>query len=122
MADSARFKLLVHDESGPREFELGPDPAVIGRSPENTIQINHGSISRRHCEVRFPPEGVEFRDLDSANGTWVNGERITKCKCGRPIYFIKTRTGKKMPVDYESRETHFAHCPDAGEFRKERRK
>ena len=47
-----------------------------------------------------------------------NGERITTCKCGRPIYFVKMKSGRPMPVDYETRETHFAHCPDGNQFRK----
>jgi len=76
MADSSRYKLIVHEEGGTREFELGPEPAVIGRSQENAVQINHSSISRQHSEIRCSPDGIEVRDLGSSNGTLVNGEKI----------------------------------------------
>lgn len=93
MAEAAQYKLIVHEESGTRELELGPNPAVVGRSSENTVQIQHGSISRRHCEIRFSPEGVELRDLNSSNGTRVNGERISRqgVKPGDEIHFGQIR-------------------------------
>ncbi len=89
MANTSRYKLIVQDESGFREFALGPDPAVVGRSPENTVCIDHGSISRRHSEFRFSPEGVEVRDLSSSNGTFVNGKKIDRqiVKMGDEVKF-----------------------------------
>jgi pSer/pThr/pTyr-binding forkhead associated (FHA) protein len=33
-------------------------------------------VSRRHCLIRVGPEGVELRDLESRNGTYVNGRRV----------------------------------------------
>lgn len=50
----------------------------IGRSPENDLQVADGLVSRRHAEIR--QEGGQWvaYDLDSMNGTFVNGERISK--------------------------------------------
>lgn len=59
-----------------RRFEL-PDhePQLLGRSSE-ALPISDNAISRRHAELT-PDEGLWFiRDLQSQNGTYVNGVRI----------------------------------------------
>ncbi|NJM34955.1 MAG: FHA domain-containing protein [Rhodomicrobium sp.] len=50
----------------------------IGRDPARCdIVIQDPTISRLHAELYFfPGEGVKIRDLGSANGTYINGERI----------------------------------------------
>lgn len=49
----------------------------IGRGEDCDLCIPHGSISRRHAELRATPEGGwRLVDLDSKNGTFVNGARI----------------------------------------------
>ncbi len=61
-----------------REFELTEATLTIGRSPENTIAVGSGRASRRHAEVRHDPGGYLIVDLESANGTLVNGTRINE--------------------------------------------
>ena len=78
MAHTTRYTLIIHGDDGPLSFDVGPDAVVVGRATDNAVCVNHASISRRHCEVRFSPEGVELRDLGSSNGTFVNGERIDR--------------------------------------------
>ncbi len=47
---------------------------VIGRGAEADVQVHDSGVSRRHCEVRLGPEGAaELVDLQSTNGTTVNG-------------------------------------------------
>jgi pSer/pThr/pTyr-binding forkhead associated (FHA) protein len=41
------------------------------------VVINDSNVSRRHAEVWRTSEGVAIRDLQSTNGTFVNGHRIT---------------------------------------------
>jgi hypothetical protein len=54
--------------------ELGDEPVVIGRLPECTVTINDPNVSRRHAEVRRAEDGTAVvRDLQSTNGTRVNG-------------------------------------------------
>ncbi|MHC4996021.1 MAG: ATP-binding protein [Planctomycetota bacterium] len=73
--------LILNVIKGPdkgRKFEL-PDnePQQIGRSSES-LPLTDPTISRRHCELT-PDEGRwRINDLKSANGTYVNGTRITK--------------------------------------------
>ena len=52
-------------------------PLVIGRSPDIDVVINDSNVSRRHAEVWRTNEGVAMRDLESTNGTYVNGHRIS---------------------------------------------
>jgi pSer/pThr/pTyr-binding forkhead associated (FHA) protein len=53
-------------------------PVTIGRLPDNAIVIDNSAVSSHH--VRVAREGPQFmvEDLGSTNGTFVNGEKITK--------------------------------------------
>ena len=50
---------------------------MIGRSPENTMQLEDPSVSGRHAQLEQIGEEYQLTDLDSTNGTRVNGELIT---------------------------------------------
>jgi ABC transport system ATP-binding/permease protein len=50
--------------------------AFIGRDNTNQVVLDHPSISRRHAEISRQGNGFALRDLGSANGTFVNGQRI----------------------------------------------
>ena len=61
-----------------KNFRLTDDPVIIGRHPECSIQIDDGSVSRHHAQVTSV-DGVWFlEDLESRNGTYLNGEAIQK--------------------------------------------
>jgi pSer/pThr/pTyr-binding forkhead associated (FHA) protein len=52
---------------------------IIGRSAECAIRVVDDKVSRRHAKI-WERSGVVFiRDLNSRNGTFVNGERVTRC-------------------------------------------
>lgn len=48
----------------------------IGRTPDNGLSLPHPLVSRRHAELRLGPEGAILTDLGSANGTFVDGNRL----------------------------------------------
>jgi hypothetical protein len=48
----------------------------VGRHPDNDFTIEHSTISSVHCEMVLKDSGVTLRDLESTNGTFVNGERV----------------------------------------------
>ncbi|WP_229706006.1 FHA domain-containing protein [Micromonospora sonchi] len=71
---------LLTVASGPMRgvgFRLRRQPQVIGRDPAVDIVVYDPHLSRRHAEIRLADEGVALADLDSTNGTWVNGGRTS---------------------------------------------
>ena len=59
-----------------KSITLLDDPVVIGRHPECSIQIDDSSVSRRHAQLILVDDVWFVEDLDSRNGTFVNGEAI----------------------------------------------
>ena len=49
----------------------------IGRSVSNSIQIIDRKVSRHHAEIFFKDSAYYFRDLDSKNGSLINGKPFT---------------------------------------------
>lgn len=56
-----------------RRVRLGEDPTVLGRNSDCTVPLSDPRASRRHAEIRATAEGFVVADLDSMNGTKVNG-------------------------------------------------
>jgi len=73
-------RLIFTDQSGAREFDLRPERQVVrvGRVPSNELHITVNGISRQHAEFRYDPQRAAWvvTDLESSNGTWVNGTRV----------------------------------------------
>ena len=74
VAGDSQPRLLLDDG---RTFKITDSPLVIGRSPDVEVVINDTNVSRRHAEVWRTSDGVAVRDLQSTNGTYVNGHRIS---------------------------------------------
>ena len=47
-----------------------------------------------------------------------NADRGACRSCGKAIAWVITAKGKKMPVELDTKESHFAHCPAAEKWRK----
>jgi pSer/pThr/pTyr-binding forkhead associated (FHA) protein len=69
--------LTVREEGGTLRHVF-EERAVIGRDPDCDISLASRSVSRRHALVEKTPDGWVVRDLGSANGTRVNGARVTE--------------------------------------------
>src|SRR5208283_4832042 len=61
-----------------RAHELKADRTTVGRVEDNMFQIAESSVSSHHCEVLLRGNDVVIKDLDSTNGTFINGEKITE--------------------------------------------
>lgn len=57
-------------------YALQTGVSVIGRDPDVTVHIDHSSVSRRHARVSIQGDSAIVEDLDSRNGTFVNGQRV----------------------------------------------
>ena len=53
------------------------DKTTIGRVEDNTFQIAEPSVSSHHCEVLMRGSDVVVKDLNSTNGTFINGEKVS---------------------------------------------
>src|SRR4051812_44305838 len=74
-----RFRLTVV-EGGPKpglSCESSSDRLSIGFHPSNDLNIEDPTVSRFHCEIRMDGTGARVRDLNSRNGTVLDGVLIT---------------------------------------------
>jgi pSer/pThr/pTyr-binding forkhead associated (FHA) protein len=71
-------KFVLRGVSGPAFGKTFPVPAlqVIGRSEECNICIPAEEVSRRHAQVKPTADGLAVEDLGSANGTFINGQKV----------------------------------------------
>jgi hypothetical protein len=69
---------LTPDDNPESVYPLFDTECIIGRTPDCAISIADGSISSRHARVTRSPEGFSIEDLQSRNGTFVNGEKVDK--------------------------------------------
>jgi hypothetical protein len=74
---SRRLELVSGSETG-RIIRLTPPSLVIGRGADADLRLADTGISRRHAELHISDEAVELVDLQSTNGTNVNGRRIER--------------------------------------------
>jgi pSer/pThr/pTyr-binding forkhead associated (FHA) protein len=73
----ARITLQVLDGADRgRVFDSLATPVTIGREEGNSIQLNDERVSRFHLKIQEDQEKVVLTDLESTNGTKVNGEEI----------------------------------------------
>ncbi|MFB6372690.1 MAG: GGDEF domain-containing protein [Bradymonadaceae bacterium] len=76
-ADQAYFVVVDGEDVG-RTIEVD-DEIIIGRDRQAAdIQIRHPAISRRHARLEATGRDIEIVDLDSTNGTLVNGRDIDR--------------------------------------------
>lgn len=61
---------------GTREFVLHSGENLLGRDPEAGVRLDHPSVSRRHARISIGSARATLEDLDSRNGTFVDGRRI----------------------------------------------
>ena len=67
-------KLIISDVT----HELVDEAITIGRGSDNTIVVNDPSISTHHAHLLLEGDTYRLKDLDSTNGTRVNGKPVTE--------------------------------------------
>ena len=77
---------LVLDPGTPqsRTIPLRHAETVVGRRRDCGVRVVSGEVSRRHCLLSFQDGYLSVQDLDSINGTYVNGQRIAGQQVVRP--------------------------------------
>jgi len=71
-----RLVILSEGLTG-KAHELKVERTTIGRVEDNAFQIPEASVSSHHCEILLRGSDIVLRDLNSTNGTFINGQQLT---------------------------------------------
>src|SRR4051794_8487083 len=74
--------LTLQGPSGKIRYEITGDRTTVGRTRDNEIVLQDPAVSSHHCEFVAEKVGLVLRDMNSSNGTYVNGRRIQSA----PVY------------------------------------
>jgi type II secretory pathway predicted ATPase ExeA len=77
IAPLARFEVLCRDHLV-GEFDLLPGRVVIGRTPDNDLQIRSKFVSRHHAQVMCDSQHTTLEDLNSTNGLFIDSRRVRR--------------------------------------------
>ena len=73
---SSAFLIIERGHNAGIRIELKEFPASIGRDPTNTIVIRDSESSRHHIRIKRRGRLFILEDLESRNGTYINGDRV----------------------------------------------
>lgn len=73
----AKLVVLSEGQRG-RSHELKDERTTIGRLDDNLFQLPEQSVSSHHCEIILRGNEVVVKDLNSTNGTFINGEQVSE--------------------------------------------
>lgn len=102
---SMDVRLVVERGGKRRTFTLQAGGSVIGRARGCAVRVPSAEVSRQHCRLRDRDGLVEVEDLDSVNGTFLNGQRVY----GREVI----RPGDKLEVGPVRFIVEYELTPDA---------
>lgn len=98
--------LILITEDYPRQaFQLGRAMLMIGRDDSSEIHVPDDSVSRNHASIVFDGQNFVVRDNGSTNGTYVNGERVSRhnlrhhdlIRFGSCLFLVDMREDRKGP-------------------------
>lgn len=71
------YRLVVRQgpQSG-QTFALSSGIQTLGRAPDNQLHLSDATLSKQHARLTVQPNGLFIQDLNSSNGTFVNGQRL----------------------------------------------
>jgi hypothetical protein len=90
--------LIKIENASPREYRLAA-MNYLGRADDSHIVISRPGVSRKHALIVVGAGGFNIKDLDSQNGTYVNGQRVTEhpLQDGDQIVIGDTQITFRMP-------------------------
>ena len=89
MATTVRLTVLTGPHKNSRYCFRGPAFSKVGRAAECFVNLSGTSrdllISRCHCRLDIDPPNVQVRDLNSSNGTFINGKQVEPVEAAKQI-------------------------------------
>jgi eukaryotic-like serine/threonine-protein kinase len=119
MVTAVRLTVLTGPHKNRRFCFRGPTRCQIGRALDCFVQLSGSErdqlISRHHCQLEIDPPSVQVQDLGSANGTYVNGQKVDSAwtdlseMAGRVV-----SDGELLTVGGTTLRVDVLDCPHAG--------
>lgn len=73
------LEIQIQDPAGGnRKLRFAQSPVRLGRSPANELPLDDGFVSEWHGVIRFEGRSVTYTDLGSRNGSFVDGQKLSK--------------------------------------------
>jgi serine phosphatase RsbU (regulator of sigma subunit) len=76
-SERAHYLVMIAGSHPGQRLRLGSQPVVIGRSEPADWVVPDAQVSRSHCRVSAARDEVLVADLESSNGTYIEGKRLT---------------------------------------------
>jgi pSer/pThr/pTyr-binding forkhead associated (FHA) protein len=115
MTATLRLTVLTGPHKGNRFCWRGKTAVMLGRAAECPVCFcgdqRDQSISRRHCQVSFEPPLMRVCDLDSANGTYINGRRLTEAESARAGNPGEAGDGDLLTIGGTTVQVNLRDCP-----------
>ena len=98
--------VAVRSRGAKQTLVLEELPVVVGREPDADICLEDSWVSRQHCQFGESDGSLTVRDLDSRNGTFVNGCRVSDTELapgdvltiGTASFQVQYRRGRVKPA------------------------
>jgi len=106
-----------------KSFDLSGGEISVGRVADNKIQVEHASVSGHHAILKLDALDYVIKDLDSTNGTRINGERVTEQKLRRndilrlgniELLYDSEHQPPGQPMPSPSERVNLAECATHG--------
>lgn len=99
--DLEPYLVIVSGSQQGKHFKLDRRQNIFGRDQDSDIVISDPKISRQHGAISLTNDGIFLEDLNSSNGTFIDGKRITK---GKIELLHRIQAGDtQMKIDYKTR-------------------
>jgi hypothetical protein len=77
MTQGEKPVIVIHEgERAGQRWTIQNDSMLVGRGTECDLVLPERQVSRQHIRIRIEGETYYIEDLDSKNGTWVNGQQL----------------------------------------------
>jgi general secretion pathway protein A len=100
--------LVAYDGRSIAERELRPGRLIIGRTPDNDLQIDSKFVSRHHAQIITTPHSCVLEDLNSTNGVYVHSKRVRR-RLLNDGDVIQIGKHEIMYIDERHSRTHVSH-------------